>query len=156
MMLLYFLLGFVGIEVLATLIHKYLMHGPLWFIHESHHRPKSKIELNDVFAVVFGGLGVWLLFAGLMAGYDPRFWVGLGISVYGGVYFYLHDVVVHRRTFSAKMPEWAYLKALRHAHRMHHKHVNKQPSESFGLLFFSWKYFRESQLKAKPGSVAQK
>jgi beta-carotene 3-hydroxylase len=156
MMLLYFLLGFVGIEVLATLIHKYLMHGPLWFIHESHHRPKSKIELNDVFAVVFGGLGIWLLFAGLLAGYDPRFWVGLGISVYGGVYFYLHDVVVHRRTFSAKMPEWAYLKALRHAHRMHHKHVNKQPSESFGLLFFSWKYFRESQLKTKTSSIAQK
>lgn len=156
MIVLYFLLGFVGIELLATFIHKYLMHGPLWFIHESHHRPKSKIELNDVFALIFGGLGVWLLFAGLLAGYDPRFWVGLGISVYGGVYFYLHDVLVHRRSMTAKAPDWAYIKALRHAHRMHHKHVNKQPSESFGLLFFSWKYFRESQLKAKSGSVAQK
>lgn len=139
----WFILGFIGIEVLATLIHKYLMHGPLWFIHESHHRPKGKWELNDLFAVLFGGIGVWLLIAGSLAEFDFRFWIGLGTSVYGGVYFYLHDVLVHRRTFSAKTPEISYIKALRHAHRMHHKHVNKQPSESYGLLFFNWRYFAD-------------
>lgn len=144
MQVLWFFAGFVGIEVLATLIHKYLMHGPLWFIHETHHRPKGKFELNDLFAVLFGGIGVWLLVSGSLAQFDFRFWMGLGISVYGGVYFYLHDVLVHRRAGKAKTPEWAYIKALRHAHRMHHKHVNKLPSESYGLLFFSWRYFREA------------
>jgi beta-carotene 3-hydroxylase len=143
MQVLWFIAGFVGIEVLATLIHKYLMHGPLWFIHETHHRPKGKFELNDLFAVLFGGIGVWLLVSGSLAQFDFRFWMGLGISVYGGVYFYLHDVLVHRRAGKAKTPEWAYIRALRHAHRMHHKHVNKLPSESYGLLFFSWRYFRE-------------
>lgn len=144
MQVLWFIAGFVGIEVLATLIHKYLMHGPLWFIHETHHRPKGKFELNDLFAVLFGGIGVWLLVSGSLAQFDFRFWMGLGISVYGGVYFYLHDVLVHRRAGKAKTPEWTYIKALRHAHRMHHKHVNKLPSESYGLLFFSWRYFREA------------
>ncbi|MDP2188694.1 MAG: sterol desaturase family protein [Sphingobacteriaceae bacterium] len=141
MIVFWFLVGFVGIEVFATLIHKYLMHGPLWFIHESHHRPKGKFELNDLFAVLFAGIGIALLLAGSIGDFDYRFWIGLGISVYGGVYFYLHDVLVHRRTFAAKTPEIPYIKALRHAHRMHHKHVNKQPSESFGLLFFNWRYF---------------
>ena len=152
MQFIWFLTGFVGIEVFATLIHKYLMHGPLWFIHESHHRPKGRFELNDLFAVLFGGIGVWLLVAGSLAAFDFRFWMGLGISVYGGVYFYLHDVLVHRRAGRAKTPEWAYIKALRHAHRMHHKHVNKLPSESYGLLLFSWRYFREvsESATAKP------
>lgn len=144
MQLIWFLIGFIGIELFATLIHKYLMHGPLWFIHESHHRPKGRFELNDLFAVLFGGIGVWLLVSGSLAAFDFRFWMGLGISVYGGVYFYLHDVLVHRRAGKAKTPEWAYIKALRHAHRMHHKHVNKLPSESYGLLLFSWRYFKEA------------
>jgi beta-carotene 3-hydroxylase len=146
--ILWFLLGFFGIEVIATLIHKYLMHGPLWFIHESHHRPKGKFELNDLFAVLFGGTGIWLLITGSLADFDYRFWIGLGTSVYGGVYIYLHDVLVHRRTFSAKTPEITYIQALRHAHRMHHKHVNKLPSESYGLLFFNWRYISELK-KAK-------
>lgn len=152
MQVFWFLAGFVGIEIFATLIHKYLMHGPLWFIHESHHRPKGRFELNDLFAVLFGGIGVWLLISGSMTQFDFRFWMGLGISVYGGVYFYLHDVLVHRRAGKAKTPEWAYIKALRHAHRMHHKHVNKLPSESYGLLFFSWRYFREA-MKATPAKT---
>lgn len=152
MQILWFFAGFIGIEVFATLIHKYLMHGPLWFIHESHHRPKGRFELNDLFAVLFGGIGVWLLVVGIQAGFDYRFWIGTGISVYGLVYFYLHDVLVHRRTGTAKTPEIAYIKALRHAHRMHHKHVNKLPSESYGLLLFSWRYFQEVK-QTRPQSV---
>jgi beta-carotene 3-hydroxylase len=145
MAVLWFIAGFTGIELLALLIHKYLMHGPLWFIHSSHHRPKARLEWNDLFALLFGGIGVWLLISGSLADFDARFWTGLGISVYGGVYFFLHDVLVHRRAFKAGSPKNVYLRALRHAHRMHHKHVNKQPGESYGLLFFHWRYFRESQ-----------
>lgn len=149
---LWFFAGFFGIEIFATLIHKYLMHGPLWFIHESHHRPKGRWELNDLFALLFGGIGVWLLVAGIMAAYDARFWVGLGISVYGGVYFYLHDVLVHRRTGKAKVPAVRYVKGLRKAHQMHHKHIDKQPSESFGLLLFHPRYFK--QLKGSTDAKA--
>lgn len=150
--LLWFLAGFAGIEILATLIHKYLMHGPLWFIHRSHHRPKGRFEWNDLFAVLFGGIGVWLLVAGSLADFDARFWAGLGISVYGGVYFYLHDILVHRRTGTAKVPGLRYIQGLRKAHQMHHKHVDKQPSESYGLLFFHPRYFK--QLKGKASTKA--
>ncbi|MFN3529010.1 MAG: sterol desaturase family protein [Bacteroidia bacterium] len=147
MSLIWILVGFVGIEVVATLIHKYLMHGPLWFIHESHHRPKSRIELNDVFALIFGGLGIVLLITGSLSAFDYRFWIGLGISIYGGVYFVLHDVLVHRRMKWNLKAGSRYIKALRKAHQMHHKHVNKHPGESYGLLFFNWSYFNSEKSK---------
>lgn len=142
--------GFVGIEVFATFIHKYLMHGPLWFIHQSHHRPKTRIELNDLFALIFAGLGVVLLISGSFAGYDYRFWLGLGISIYGAVYFVLHDVLVHRRLNWRLNLGNTYVKALRKAHQMHHKHVEKQPGESYGLLFFNPVYFKSEKSSQRP------
>ena len=51
-----FLLGLFGsfllMEPIAWFIHKYLMHGPLWFIHQDHHNidPQKKFQLNDFFA----------------------------------------------------------------------------------------------------------
>jgi len=58
-----FFIGFLGIELLAALIHRYLMHGPLWWIHQSHHKSKGGWEMNDWFAVLFATLGVYPLSA---------------------------------------------------------------------------------------------
>ena len=44
-----FLAGFLGIELVATLIHRYLMHGPLWWIHRTHHKSRGGWELNARF-----------------------------------------------------------------------------------------------------------
>ena len=30
-----------GMELVAWVTHRYLMHGPLWFLHASHHRPRE-------------------------------------------------------------------------------------------------------------------
>ena len=39
-------------ELVAYLMHKHLMHGPLWFLHESHHRrERGRFELNDLFGI---------------------------------------------------------------------------------------------------------
>jgi beta-carotene 3-hydroxylase len=147
-----FLMGFLGIELVGALIHRYLMHGPLWWIHQTHHKPKGGWELNDWFAVLFGSVGIGLLLSGFL-GYVPLFWgyVGIGISVYGFVYFVLHDVLVHSRWGSMPKPLSRYLLALRRAHRMHHKHTMAQPGESYGLLIFHPRYFRQ----AKPDPVSK-
>jgi len=141
-----FISGFLGIEVFSSLIHRYLMHGPLWWIHQSHHKPKGGWEPNDWFAVFFGLIGIGLLFGGF-SGYIPVFWAysGIGISVYGGVYFILHDVMVHSRLGAVPKPFSRYLTALRRAHRMHHSHTSANPGESYGLLIFSRRYFSDAQ-----------
>lgn len=49
-----FLVAFAGMEWVAYSTHRYLMHGPLWFLHRSHHRPREHwFELNDLFGVFF-------------------------------------------------------------------------------------------------------
>ena len=79
----YALLGFVLMELSGWAIHKYLMHGPLWMIHKTHHkRSESFFELNDLFSLLFGGIAVLLIFLGV-GELDYRFWIGVGISAYG-------------------------------------------------------------------------
>jgi len=36
-------------EIISWILHKYLFHGPLWFIHKTHHARTlhSTLELND-------------------------------------------------------------------------------------------------------------
>lgn len=135
-------LGFLGMEVVGILIHKFLMHGPLWFIHKSHHQPKSgHFELNDLFSIFFAACGIVCLILG-MANFSFIFFVGCGISVYGIAYFFLHDALIHRRFKLRWQPLNKYIKAMRFAHQMHHKSPYKLPSESYGLFFFSKKYFK--------------
>jgi beta-carotene 3-hydroxylase len=48
------LASFAGMEAVAYYTHKYVMHGFLWSLHESHHRPREGLfEKNDLFAFYF-------------------------------------------------------------------------------------------------------
>ena len=53
--LLLFIVTFLFMEWFAWFLHKYVMHGPLWILHEDHHtpRPHRKWQLNDFFAFFF-------------------------------------------------------------------------------------------------------
>ena len=43
-------LTFIGMEGVAWLAHRYLMHGFLWFLHEDHHvKTPGALEKNDTF-----------------------------------------------------------------------------------------------------------
>lgn len=46
-----------GMELVAWVAHKYLMHGWLWSWHEDHHKPHFEktgfFEKNDLFFIVF-------------------------------------------------------------------------------------------------------
>ena len=55
----------LGMEAVAYLMHRYLMHGPLWFLHESHHRPRrSPLEWNDLFGAFFATPSIVLIYLG--------------------------------------------------------------------------------------------
>jgi beta-carotene 3-hydroxylase len=132
-----------GMESFSWFIHKYLFHGPLWFIHKSHHQQRSGwFEFNDIFSVLFAIISVYLMWMGRID-LDIKFWVGVGITVYGIIYFIFHDWFIHNRFQSFKTDN-SYLLGIRRAHKIHHKSTEKNPSEEFGLLLASKKYFKQS------------
>ncbi|MDN3580510.1 sterol desaturase family protein [Mucilaginibacter flavus] len=128
-------------EFLSWAMHKYLFHGPLWFIHKTHHQERHGwLELNDIFSIGFAAFALWLIWIGHYS-LDYRLWIGIGISVYGNIYFIFHDWFIHNR-FKAFKSTNRYLMAIRRAHKIHHKSMEKHPAEEFGLLVVGRKWFR--------------
>lgn len=141
--ILFILIGFAIMEVSGWFIHKYIMHGPLWGIHKTHHQPsKSFFELNDLFSLFFGSIAVLLIFLGLEK-LDYRFWMGIGISIYGLLYFFIHDVMVHRRFKWFERPRSKFLLGIFKAHQAHHATNKKEDAVSFGLFVVPKKYFKD-------------
>lgn len=133
----------IGMECFSWFIHKFLFHGPLWFIHKSHHQHRNGFfEFNDIFSIGFAALSLYLMYQG-KADLNFSFWIGAGIALYGIIYFIFHDWFIHNRfkTFQTKN---TYLLGIRRAHKIHHKSTAKNPSEEFGLLWASRKYFRKA------------
>jgi len=130
-----------AMEAFSWAIHKYLFHGPLWFIHKTHHQKNhSWLELNDIFSIAFAAFALWLMWLGHLS-LDYRFWVGAGISTYGIIYFIFHDWFIHNR-FKAFKTNNKYLMNIRRAHKIHHTSMDKEPAEEFGLLVTEKKYFK--------------
>ena len=45
---------FLFMEFVAWFLHKYVMHGFGWYLHEDHHRySKNRFEKNDIFGLFF-------------------------------------------------------------------------------------------------------
>ncbi len=127
----------VGMEAFAYATHRWIMHGPLWSLHASHHEPrKGWFEKNDWFAFMFAIPSVLCVFAGTQLGLGEAFtWVGVGIIVYGTIYFVFHDVIVHRRVKHGWVPKSAYMRRIVQAHRLHHAVEGKDGTVSFGFLY---------------------
>ena len=75
-----FLATVLGMELFAYAAHRWIMHGPGWFLHESHHRPRTgNWELNDLYAAIFAVPSFVLLLGGVQLGWWPGFtWIGRG------------------------------------------------------------------------------
>ncbi|SDM74496.1 beta-carotene 3-hydroxylase [Daejeonella rubra] len=132
-----------GMEAFSWFMHKYLFHGPLWFIHRSHHQHRSGwFEFNDIFSLLFAAISLYLIWMG-RTDLDVKFWIGVGITVYGIIYFIFHDWFIHNRLKSFKTSN-SYLLGIRRAHKIHHKSTERDHSEEFGLLLASKKYFNQS------------
>ncbi|MFM8281249.1 MAG: sterol desaturase family protein [Bacteroidota bacterium] len=132
----------IAMEAIAWFTHKYLMHGPLWFIHKTHHMPRhGRFELNDVFGILFGVISMSCIISGIHT-MSTLFWIGIGISIYGLLYFFAHDIIVHRRVKLGMRMRGQYAEALRKAHLIHHKTITKKGSEEFGFLFVHPKHLK--------------
>jgi beta-carotene 3-hydroxylase len=132
-----FVVTVLGMEGFAYVMHRWVMHGPGWILHASHHRPRQGWwEANDLYAATFAMPSIVLLLGGVRLGWWPGCtWIGAGIAAYGALYFGFHDVVVHRRIGARIVPRSAYLKRIVQAHRLHHAIESKQGGVSFGFLW---------------------
>jgi len=136
-------------EGVTWLTHKYVMHGFLWYLHKDHHQPKYNaiFEKNDAFFLIFAIPSMLLFYFGLTPQINSLFFIGLGILLYGITYFLVHDVIIHRRFKWFNNIKWPYLLALRKGHKVHHKYLDKEEGECFGLLYVPMKYFKEKYQK---------
>lgn len=134
--LLLFFATIAVMEGVAYVAHRWIMHGFGWFLHESHHRPRTgNWELNDWYAVIFALPSIMLLVFGVTLGWWPGFiWIGAGIAGYGAIYFGFHDIIVHRRIPTRYLPKSAYMKRIIQAHRLHHVIETKHGTVSYGFL----------------------
>jgi len=139
-------------EGVAWLTHKYVMHGLLWRLHRDHHVKGESgfFEKNDSFFLLFATPGFLLTLWGSLNGLDYRFWAGIGITAYGLAYFLVHDIFIHQRFRWLTRSDNVYLRAIRRAHKVHHKRLTKEHGTCFGMLWVPWKYFRQA-LKESSG-----
>ena len=125
------LLGFVLMEPVTWAVHRFVMHGPGWVLHRSHHvRGAGRFEANDAFPAAFATL----VGAALAVGFNIDGWAWLvplavGVTAYGGAYALVHDGYIHRRIPVGKRRAAA-LEALARAHAVHHR----TGGEPFGML----------------------
>jgi len=135
------IITFIFMEGFAWFLHKYVMHGFGWFLHEDHHRAsKGRFEKNDAYSLFFSFLSFILLFTGFLDGFDIKFALGIGVTMYGIGYFLFHDIFFHRRVKLGYKPKSKYMKRILYAHRIHHQKSKPHEGVSFGFLWASKKY----------------
>ncbi len=143
---------FCVMEGITWLTHRFVMHGFLWYLHEDHHKKgPGFFEKNDAFFFIFA-IPSWLCI--MLGSMNEAWWVvsiGAGIALYGAAYFLVHEVIIHQRLKWFTRSNNRYIRAIRWAHKMHHKHLGKEDGESFGMLIVAKKYWdkvrRDEQLK---------
>ncbi|HEX7856503.1 MAG TPA: beta-carotene hydroxylase [Sphingobium sp.] len=145
-----FLLTIAGMEGFAYVMHRWVMHGPGWFLHESHHRVRTGFwEANDLYFVIFALPSILLLLGGVQWGWGG--WataVGAGVAAYGAIYLAFHDVIVHQRVRHRYVARSPYMKRIVQAHKLHHTVETKHGNVSFGFLIAPTPDVLKMQLQA--------
>ena len=132
--------AFAAVEVASYVLHRWVFHGVLWRLHRTHHDPAhghgDGFEWNDLFSVGFAAVSLALLWAGRGAPVaGTAFPLGVGIAVYGALYFVLHDLYAHGRLGPLKMRNGA-AQSVKRAHGRHHQSLSKEGQEPYGLFLF--------------------
>ncbi|WP_421729633.1 sterol desaturase family protein [Brevundimonas sp.] len=134
-MILIFMAVVMAMEVFAWAMHRYVMHGPMWVWHRSHHEAHDRMfELNDLFALVFALPAVVLIFVGMHV-WPWAMPIGLGVTAYGVVYGYFHDGLVHRRYPTGLTGRSDFWRKRIQAHRLHHAVHTREGCVSYGFLW---------------------
>jgi beta-carotene 3-hydroxylase len=142
--------AFLAMEGVAWFTHKYVMHGICWVWHRDHHHKDHYgfFERNDLFFLIFAIPGIVLLLLGTTGHKPVLTCIGTGITLYGACYFFVHDLFIHQRIKVLRNSNNPYLKAIRRAHKMHHKHLGKEDGECFGMLWVPSKYYKDGKTDA--------
>ena len=113
-------------EMYARFAHKILWHDNQlgWSLHKSHHVPRvGAFEANDIYAVMNAVPAVVLCGYGFlrpdMVG-GMCFGAGLGISLFGMSYLFIHDGLVHKRFPVGPLADVPELRRIAIAHQIHH------------------------------------
>ena len=128
-------------EFIAWATHKYVMHGFLWKLHKDHHQVNKNriLENNDAF-LIFAIPGATFMIIG-----STLLYIGIGITLYGFAYFFVHEVFIHQRIKLFKRTRITYFKAIR-------KHIKciikfiKENGSCFGMLIVPFKYWKEAKV----------
>jgi beta-carotene 3-hydroxylase len=119
--------GFVLMEPLTALTHRYVMHGIGVALHRSHHRrvrpgeSPRRWEANDAYPVMFAAVVMLGFAAGFnVSGLGALVPLGIGITAYGAAYALVHDAYIHRRIPVFGDRQLPGLERLAAAHRVHH------------------------------------
>ncbi|CAH2080354.1 unnamed protein product [Thlaspi arvense] len=139
----------VGMEFWARWAHRALWHASLWHMHESHHRPREgPFELNGRLRhhKTRSSHSPPLL---RLLPQRPRPWpqhnrlvsdsaltesefAGLGITVFGMAYMFVHDGLVHKRFPVGPIANVPYFRRVAAAHQLHHS--DKFQGVPYGLF----------------------
>ncbi|GIL90262.1 hypothetical protein Vretimale_16337 [Volvox reticuliferus] len=141
--------GIFGMEMYARFAHKVLWHDfePGWALHKSHHEPRTgPFEANDIYAVANAVPAMVLCAYGFLTPHvvgGVCFGAGLGITLFGIMYMFFHDGLVHKRFPVGPIAEVPYMKRVLVAHQIHH--TNKFNGVPFGM------FLGPQELEAVPG-----
>ena len=129
-------------ELVAWFMHKYIMHGFGWFLHEDHHRTHGRrFQKNDLYSLFFAFVSFLGIFFGLSAKLDMLAAFGFGVALYGVGYATFHEIMFHGRIKALKFkPKSSYMKRIINAHRTHHSTITQKGAVSFSFLWAPKKY----------------
>lgn len=118
------LLAFALMEPWARLLHGRLWHGVLWGVHASHHEQRrGRFEKNDVLSGLHAPVAAGLVVVGCQlhgAARAALVGAGVGMTLFGLAYVLVHDGLVHKRLPLGFLGHFAFFRAVRRAHLVHH------------------------------------
>lgn len=137
-----FLAAAASMEFVARWMHRYVMHGCGWCLHNDHHTTTGRrFQRNDLYALFFAVTSFSLIYGGLRFGVFPLASAGFGVALYGVGYVLFHDIMFHKRVKWIKVrPFHPYLQRIVNAHRIHHSTVTKDGARSFSFLWAPRRY----------------
>lgn len=120
----------LGMEAVSYLSHRFVMHGFGIGLHRSHHQVSTGgFERNDLYPLMFSVVAVIAFALGTSLPSARILAVASGVTVYGVLYLFVHEVYIHRRVPVAP-PRLRVLELLKRCHRVHHLYGG----EPFGML----------------------
>jgi beta-carotene 3-hydroxylase len=122
--------AFAVMEPVAYASHRWLMHGPGWGLHASHHegRPRG-FEANDWYPVGFAAATVVAMSVATSRRWRTVLAAGAGVTAYGAAYGVVHEIYAHRRV-PALRKRFRTFETLGQRHLHHHR----RGGEPFGML----------------------